>query len=136
VEGQLHLDCKQQANLEDALRWVRWTIHGRWRETNEYGTESQYIHDAETAVITNRNTGYRWILRRSQHVVEFQTPKMLEETIAAASKRPRRWLVRRRPPRPATSEQEGSRSRRSIRSVSCVDRYGSGFVSATPSSTL
>lgn len=76
---------RNHQSLEDALDWARRVIHGRWRETNEYGIEGEYIHDAETAVITNRNTGYRWILRRREHVVEFETPEMLEEAIAAES---------------------------------------------------
>jgi hypothetical protein len=69
-------------SLEDALHWARWTILARWRETNKYGLEGEYVHDAETAVITNRDTGYRWILRRREWVVEFQTLQMLEESIA------------------------------------------------------
>lgn len=68
--------------LEDALQWGRWTIHGRWHETNKYGNEGDYIHDdARTAVITNRNTGYRWILRRDQSTVEFQTSGMFDEVV-------------------------------------------------------
>jgi len=40
-----------------------------------YGSEGEHVYpDAETAVITNRNTGYRWILRRKDWRVEFQTP--------------------------------------------------------------
>jgi hypothetical protein len=35
------------------------------------------------AVITNRDTGYRWILRRGSAAVEFQTPGMLAEQVAA-----------------------------------------------------
>src|SRR5438128_809940 len=73
---------RSHQSLEDALHWSRWTIHARWRETNEYGIEGAYVRDAETAVITNRNTGYRWLLRRHESVVEFQTPQMLEESIA------------------------------------------------------
>lgn len=76
-------DGRNHQTLEDALQWARWTIHSRWRETNEYGVEGDYVHDdAQTAVITNRNTGYRWILRRSDHVIEFQTPQMFEEAVA------------------------------------------------------
>lgn len=60
-------------------------IHARRRETSEYGAEGEYIHDAHTAVITNRNTGYRWILRRGDHLVEFQTPQMLENAVAEQS---------------------------------------------------
>jgi hypothetical protein len=34
-------------------------------------------------VITNRDTGYRWILRRDSGAVEFQTPEMLAEQVAS-----------------------------------------------------
>lgn len=74
--------ARSHQSLEDALHWARWTIYSRWRETNEYGNAGDYVHDATTAVITNRNTGYRWILRRDESVVEFQTPDMLEDSIA------------------------------------------------------
>jgi hypothetical protein len=53
-----------------------------WRETNEYGSAGEYVHDSETAIITNRNTGYRWILRRRRPQVEFRTPEMLEKSVA------------------------------------------------------
>lgn len=39
-------------------------------------------NDADTAVITNRDTGYRWILHRGSPTVEFQTPGMLDEQVA------------------------------------------------------
>jgi hypothetical protein len=39
-------------------------------------------NDADVAVITNKDTGYRWILRRGRQVVEFQTPEMLAEQVA------------------------------------------------------
>lgn len=76
---------RNHQTLEDALQWARWRVHSRWRETNEYGVEGEYVNDAETAVITNRNTGYRWILRRSDHRVGFQTQQMLEEAAAEES---------------------------------------------------
>jgi hypothetical protein len=69
--------------LEDALLWARWTVDLVWRETNAYGNAGEYVHDSETAIITNRNTGYRWILRRRKPEVEFQTPEMLERSVAA-----------------------------------------------------
>jgi hypothetical protein len=37
--------------------------------------------DADVAVITNRDTGYRWILRRGSSAVESQTPGMLAEQV-------------------------------------------------------
>lgn len=67
--------------LEDALWWGR-SIYSRWRETNEFGNAGDYVHeDAQVAVITNRNTGYRWILRRDQSTIEFQTPEMFNEIV-------------------------------------------------------
>jgi hypothetical protein len=44
----------------------------------------EYVHeDALVGIISNRNTGYRWILRREDWGrVEFQTPAMLEEVVA------------------------------------------------------
>jgi hypothetical protein len=39
-------------------------------------------NDAQIAVITNRGTGYRWILRRGSATVEFQTAGMLAEQVA------------------------------------------------------
>ncbi len=47
--------------------------------------QAKPTNDADVAVITNRNTGYRWILRRTERVVEFQTPEMLEDQAAAES---------------------------------------------------
>jgi hypothetical protein len=72
---------RNSKTLEDALRWARWTVYSVWRETNEYGREGEYVNDAATAVITNRNTGYRWIVRRGDRGVEFQTPQMLEDAV-------------------------------------------------------
>jgi hypothetical protein len=77
--------ARNHQTLEDALRWARWTIHSRWRESNEYGVEGEYVNDAKTALVTNRNTGYRWILRRDDHRVEFQTEQMFEEAAAEES---------------------------------------------------
>jgi hypothetical protein len=39
-------------------------------------------NDADVAVITNRDTGYRWILHRESATVEFQTPGTLAEQVA------------------------------------------------------
>lgn len=39
-------------------------------------------NDADVSVITNRDTGYRWILHRGSPTVEFQTPEMLAEQVA------------------------------------------------------
>lgn len=77
--------ARSHQTLEDALYWARWKVHRVWRETNEYGLEGDYIYDAPRAIITNRNTGYRWILRRDDHHVEFQTPEMFEDAVAHAA---------------------------------------------------
>lgn len=68
-------------SLEDALQEARWNLHRVWKEGWEGGKKGEPTTDAETAVITNRNTGYRWILRRSEFEVEFETPEMVEETV-------------------------------------------------------
>jgi hypothetical protein len=78
--------ARNSQTLEDALSWARWVLHAVWREDTEYGGRGEHTHpDAETAVITNRNTGYRWILRRKDWRVEFQTPAMVEEAVAEES---------------------------------------------------
>lgn len=76
---------RNSQSLEDALHWARWVLHAVWRETSEYGKEGEPIYDPETAIITNRNTGYLWILRRRDSRVEFQTPEMFEEAVANES---------------------------------------------------
>ncbi len=77
---------RNSQTLEDALSWGRWVLHAVRRETTRYGKEGEHIYpDAEKAVITNRNTGYRWILRRKDWRVEFQTPGMVEVAVANES---------------------------------------------------
>jgi hypothetical protein len=39
--------------------------------------------DGYVGVITNRETGYRWILRRGSTAVQFETPEMLAQQVAA-----------------------------------------------------
>jgi hypothetical protein len=97
---------RNSKTLEDALYWARWHVHRIWSETNEYGCEGEYIYDTATAVITNRNTGYRWIVRRGDHRVEFQTPQMLEETVAEKGTSPLRKQGRWR----ALQSTRGSRT--------------------------
>lgn len=46
------------------------------------GRAGEPTTDADRAVITNRNTGYRWILRRGRTEVEFQTMAMYEDLVA------------------------------------------------------
>ena len=74
---------RRSQTLEDALNIARWTLHRVWKEDWEGGRRGEPTTDAETAIITNRYTGYRWILRRSGYDVEFQTAGMLEELVAS-----------------------------------------------------
>jgi hypothetical protein len=53
-----------------ALNWVK-------------KSDGSPANDAYVAVITNRETGYRWILRRGSMTVQFETPEMLAEQVAA-----------------------------------------------------
>jgi hypothetical protein len=69
--------------LEDALQEGKWKLHRVWKEDTEWGKTGEPTTNAETAVITNRNTGYRWIMRRKESTVEFQTPAIVEELVAA-----------------------------------------------------
>lgn len=73
--------ARSHQTLEDALGWARWQLYRVWRVDTEYGKQGEYTHDAKTAIITNRNTSYRWILRRGDHRVDFQTPAMFEEEV-------------------------------------------------------
>lgn len=73
---------RNSQTLEDSLWWARFRIDRVYGESGEWGKAGEPTTDAERAVITNRNTGYRWILRRRQSYVEFQTPRMFEEAVA------------------------------------------------------
>jgi hypothetical protein len=64
-------------SLERALSDVRIPLRRRWKESGEF-----VYPGADIAVITNRDTGYRWIVRRDSDAVEFQTPEMLAEQVA------------------------------------------------------
>jgi hypothetical protein len=64
-------------SLERALSDARCVLWRRWKESREW----VYPH-ADVAAITNRDTGYRWILRRGSDAVEFQTPEMMAEQVA------------------------------------------------------
>ncbi len=74
--------ARSHQSLEDALDWCRWVVQGRYRENNEYGRAGEYVYDADRAIITNRNTGYRWIMRRSKWEIEFETPRIFEDKVA------------------------------------------------------
>jgi hypothetical protein len=52
-----------------ALNWVK-------------KSDGSPANDAYVAVITNRDTGYRWILRRASATVQLETPEMLAEQVA------------------------------------------------------
>ncbi len=58
--------------IEDARHTLGWVLKSGGSPGN----------DAHVAVITNRDTGYRWILHRGSATVEFQTPGMLAEQVA------------------------------------------------------
>ncbi len=63
-------------SLERAIRDARLTLG--WCKKSD----GSPANDADVAVITNRDTGYRWILHRGSPIVEFQTPEMLAEQVA------------------------------------------------------
>jgi hypothetical protein len=65
-------------SLERALSDARHVLWRRWKENHEW-----VYPLADVAVITNRDTGYRWILRRDSGAVEFQTAGMLAEQVAS-----------------------------------------------------
>jgi hypothetical protein len=62
--------------LERAIHEARYALSWVLKSDGSPG------NDASVAVITNRDTGYRWILRRGSAGVEFQTPDMLAEQVA------------------------------------------------------
>lgn len=74
--------ARSHQTLEEALDCCRWIVHARYREDNDYGRSGDYLHDATRGIITNRNTGYRWILHRERSEVEFQTARMFEDRVA------------------------------------------------------
>ena len=67
--------------LESALRSATWRLNRVWKESGPWGRAGEPTTDADRAVIVNRNTGYRWIVRRGQPEVEFQTPAMTEKLV-------------------------------------------------------
>jgi hypothetical protein len=62
--------------LESAIQDARHTLGCVMKSDGSPG------NDADVAVVTNRDTGYRWILHRGSATVEFQTPGMLAEQVA------------------------------------------------------
>jgi hypothetical protein len=67
--------------LERALHSASWRLNCVWKEDCEWGRAGEPTTDADRAIIVNRNTGYRWIVRRGQTEVEFQTPGMTEKLV-------------------------------------------------------
>ena len=63
--------------LERAISEARYALN--WVKRSD----GSPANDAYVAVITNRDTGYRWILRRGSMTVQFETPEMLAEQVAA-----------------------------------------------------
>jgi hypothetical protein len=76
-KGDPYCRSHNAVSLERSLSDARHVLWWRWKESREW----VYPH-ADVAVITNRDTGYRWILRRGSDAVEFQTPGMLAEQVA------------------------------------------------------
>jgi hypothetical protein len=67
--------------LERALHSASWRLNRVWKEDCQWGKAGEPTTDADRAIITNRETGYRWIVRRGQPEVEFQTPGMAEKLV-------------------------------------------------------
>ena len=76
--------ARSHQTLEDAIWWSRYALNARWHDSDdEEGViAGERVYDAERALITNRNTGYRWLLRRNKYEIEFQTPQMFEDLVA------------------------------------------------------
>ena len=77
-KGDPYCRSHNAVSLERALSDARQVLWCRWKENHEW-----IYPQADVAVITNRDTGYRWILRRDSGAVEFQTPEMLAEQVAS-----------------------------------------------------
>ena len=77
-KGDPYCRSHNAVSLERALSDARQVLWFRWKANHEW----IYLQ-ADVAVITNRDTGYRWILRRDSGAVEFQTPEMLAEQVAS-----------------------------------------------------
>ena len=67
--------------LERALHSATWRLNRVWKEDGPWGRAGEPTTDADRAIIVNRDTGYRWIVRRGQPEVEFQTPGMTEKLV-------------------------------------------------------
>jgi hypothetical protein len=76
-KGDPYCRSHNAVSLERALSDARHVLRYVWKENGEW-----IYPDADVAVITNRDTGYRWILRRDSDAVEFQTAGMLAEQAA------------------------------------------------------
>lgn len=73
---------RNSQTLEDALSTANWGVNRIWKEDTDWGRAGEPTTDADRAVIVNRNTGYRWIVRRGRTEIEFQTPAMYEQLVA------------------------------------------------------
>jgi hypothetical protein len=67
-----HNSLSLERAIQDARHTLGWVLK----------SDGSPANDAYVAVITNRDTGYRWILHRGSATVEFQTPDMLAEQVA------------------------------------------------------
>jgi len=77
-KGDPYCRSHNAVGLERAISDARQVLWRRWKENHEW-----VYPQADVAVITNRDTGYRWILRCGSDAVEFQTPGMLAEQAAS-----------------------------------------------------
>jgi hypothetical protein len=77
-KGDPYCRAHNAVSLERALSDARQVLWRRWKENHDW-----VYPLADIAVITNRDTGYRWIMRRDSAAVEFQTPEMLAEQVAS-----------------------------------------------------
>lgn len=73
--------ARSYSTLEDAIHAARWFVEAGRRSAGPYASPDEFLYDAPTAIITNRGTGYRWILRRGDHRLEFQTPEMFQREV-------------------------------------------------------
>jgi hypothetical protein len=71
--------------LEDTLSWDAGCFTPPGERTRRLDRGRAHPLCAETAVIANRNHGYRWVLGRRDGRVEFRTPVIVEESVGDES---------------------------------------------------